>query len=231
MESHFLSGLDYSLRVEEADFVAWSKFLDGFMLSHQRQNQRQLAMTPNVQPLSNSSTIPHSISFREAPRARSHSPRDSFNEPMSSTYISPTQGRKRSAGDAFQFDDSANMEQVAKSMRIPQRRGYVHLPGAIQQNQRASGSQLGRAISLTRGGRPTSHGERRGSTPGFTHVYNQNQMSEPTAHVHQASQGRAVSSHVPSGPLGEVTPNSAFHSEVPVHGHPEVCLCVCAYVS
>lgn len=223
MESHFLDGLEYRLRVEETDFVVWSKFLDGFMLSHQRQYQRQLARSNHEQPLHNSVTIPHSTTFREAPRARSHSPRDNSNGgAMSATSSSPSLGRKRSAGDAFQIDASATTEQVAKSMRIPQRRGYVHLPGAVQQHQRTSGSQLGRATSLTRASPANTQGDRRGSTPAFNPVYNQNQMSESAACLYQSSQSRPVSSHQSTAPLGELPLNTAIKTEPQTSGQPEV---------
>ena len=221
METQFLTGLGYTLRVEEAEFVAWSKFLDGFMLSHQRQYQRSLAMASQEQALSNSVTFPPCATFRDAPRARSHSPRDSSTGVMSAISFSPTQGQKRSAGDAFQIDDAANSEQVAKSMRIPQRRGYVHLPGAAQQ-QRASGSQLNRAISLTRSERPATQGDRRGSTPAFTHVYNQNQVPEPSASLYQASQARPITSGSSGTPLGELPLNTIIYREEGIPG-PEVC--------
>lgn len=178
------------------------------MLSHQRQNQRQFAIMSPQQGLSNSATIPATSTFQEPPRARSHSPHDNSLAPMSYTYISPTQGRKRSAGDAFRIEEADNTEQVAKSMRIPQRRGYVHLPGAVQQHQQAPGSIVNRAASLTRSARPISESGRRGSTPGFTQ-----------SHSHSRSQDESVDyAHLPQ----QYVPEPALNGQMPSYPMPTV---------
>lgn len=192
------------------------------MLSHSRQGQRHYQTASIDQHMSHSSTLPSSSVFRDAPRARSHSPRDTSAEPSSSaTYISPTTGRKRSAGDAFPVD-SQNTQQVAKSMRIPQRRGYVHLPGAAQLFPHLPSGGVTRAASLTRAARAGSSAGRRGSTPGMSSHMNQMDVSQ-SEHFGQSAWQPAGSSHqAPHFPV-ESLPHNAIHTVgMQPHEVPEV---------
>jgi len=70
--------------------------------------------------------------------------------------------------------EAAIAEQHAKSMRVPERRGYVDLPGAPAFNgdrpTTGTASSLSRAASMNRSGlRPISQDLRRGSVPGLAH--------------------------------------------------------------
>jgi hypothetical protein len=70
--------------------------------------------------------------------------------------------------------EAAIAEQHAKSMRVPERRGYVDLPGAPAPNgdrpSSGTASSLNRAASMNRSGlRPISQNSRRGSVPGLAH--------------------------------------------------------------
>lgn len=158
------------------------------MLSHSRQVQRHFQTASIDQSASHSSTLPSTSVFREAPRARSHSPREVPAEPSANAaFISPTTGRKRSAGDAFPVD-SQSTEQAAKSMRIPQRRGYVHLPGSAQLHPHLPSGGLTRAASLTREARFGATAGRRGSTPGLSGQFNPMNGSQNGQHAQSAWQ-------------------------------------------
>jgi hypothetical protein len=126
--------------------------------------QNHLAMsTPGVP------TTP--FTFRQ-PRARTQSPPEFqiSQLPPVGHAISPPRQRKRSACDAFNME-AAMAEQHAKSMRVPERRGYVDLPGApatADQSLTGTASSLNRATSLNRSGlRPPSVSTRRSSIPGL----------------------------------------------------------------
>jgi hypothetical protein len=93
--------------------------------------------------------------------------------PSAGQIPSPPRQRKRSACDAFNME-AAIAEQHAKSMRVPERRGYVDLPGAPtpigDRNTTGTASSLNRAASMNRSGlRPVSQNSRRGSVPGLAH--------------------------------------------------------------
>jgi hypothetical protein len=122
-------------------------------------------------PIGTASANATPFTFRSTARARSHSPPDHLAPviPSMSQTISPASQRKRSAGDAFHFEPT-EADQHAKTMRIPERRGYVDLPGAPTHGDRpvtSSASTLNRAASLNRAVNRVNSDSRRGSIPGL----------------------------------------------------------------
>lgn len=139
------------------------------MTPHRNQHGRGTPRTSH-HPTGTSSVNSTPFTFRSTPRARSHSPPEYLQPAVapSSQTISPASQRKRSAGDAFQLELTA-ADQHAKSMRIPERRGYVDLPGAPTQGDRpvtSSASTLNRAASLNRAVNRVGSDSRRASTSG-----------------------------------------------------------------
>lgn len=162
--------LRWDLTVNQSEFRKWSQLLDRLIFRHNNSpnlripTQSHLAMsTPGVP------TTP--FTFRP-PRARTQSPPEPqiARLPPVGHATSPPRQRKRSACDAFSME-AVMAEQQAKSMRVPERRGYADLPGAPVTADRpatSTASSLNRAASLNRSGlRPPSVNSRRGSIPGL----------------------------------------------------------------
>jgi hypothetical protein len=172
VEHDALSVLRWDLTVKESEFKTWSQVLDQLIYTHQSSYHRtpyhsQYNLSPHGAPQTPSTFRP--------PRARTQSPPEHQTQwmPSAGQIPSPPRQRKRSACDAFNME-AAIAEQHAKSMRVPERRGYVDLPGAPAPNgdRPASGtaSSLNRAASMNRSGlRPISQNSRRGSVPGLAH--------------------------------------------------------------
>ena len=163
--------LRWDLTVNQSEFRTWSQLLDQLIFAHRTSSQRpyhaQYTLSPNGAPQS-------PFTFRQ-PRARTQSPTEYQTQwmPSAGQIPSPPRQRKRSACDAFSME-AAIAAQHAKSMRVPERRGYVDLPGAPHLNgdrpTTGTASSLNRAASMNRKAlRPISQDLRRGSVPGLAH--------------------------------------------------------------
>lgn len=172
------------------------------------------------------------FTFRQ-PRARTQSPSEHQTQwmPSAGQIPSPPRQRKRSACDAFNMEATI-AEQHAKSMRVPERRGYVDLPGAPAFNgdrpTTGTASSLNRAASMNRAGlRPISQNSRRGSVPGLAHspladmpmsaIQYQNQ---PIDHRHQASMapGQGQYQLAPPPQVSCLLQSVKGHADNPEHG-------------
>lgn len=161
--------LRWDLTVNQTEFRTWSQLLDQLIFTHRTSYQRPYHSPSALSPYG----APQTPFTFQHPRARTQSPPEHQTHwmPTAGQIPSPPRQRKRSACDAFSME-AAMAQQHAKSMRIPERRGYVDLPGAPAFNgDRASSgtaSTLNRAASMNRSGlRPLSTTPRRGSVPGL----------------------------------------------------------------
>lgn len=168
VEHDALHALRWDLTVKQSEFEVWSQVLDRLIFTHQSSYHRTPSHSQHI--LSPHAAPQTPFTFRQ-PRARTQSPPEHQTHwmPSAGQIPSPPRQRKRSACDAFSME-AAIAEQHAKSMRVPERRGYVDLPGAPDRMTTGTASSLNRAASMNRSGlRPISQNDRRGSVPGLAH--------------------------------------------------------------